>query len=120
MKTSERPTRNRVIKARRNPVRSAVAHLALLREPCRDVIRVVRPLEIFKVATHARRVRDVVVSIDVALGTLHLDVSSGQSEAGFGMIEIRRLPRRRIVTDLTLLGDTGRYVVGIVGSLIVL
>lgn len=82
MEASKGPTCSCVIECGRSPVRRAVAHFALLREACRDVIRIVRSLEIFKMATHARGDRDVVVSIDVTLSALQRGMSPSQWERG--------------------------------------
>ena len=120
MEAGKRPTCSRVIECGRSPVRGAVAHFALLREACRNVIRIVRPLEIFKMATHARRDGDVVVSIDVALSTLQRGMSSGQRERGLGMVERRRLPGCCRVAHIALLRNARGNVVWIRRALIVL
>jgi hypothetical protein len=77
VKTSEWPTRRRVIEGSRGPVRGAVAHFALLRETRRDVTRVVCTLEIFQVTAHARGGAEVEVPVHVAERTLHLLVRPG-------------------------------------------
>lgn len=59
------------------PVRRAMTHLTLLREPGRNVIRIVRPLVILQMATHASGGADVVVPVEVTLSALHLDVRPG-------------------------------------------
>ena len=82
MEASKGPTGGRVIESSRSPVCGAVAHFALLREARCDVIRIVGSLEIFKMATDARRDRDVVIPIDVALSALHLGVGSSERERG--------------------------------------
>lgn len=77
VKTSEWPTRRRVIERGRGPVRGAVAHFTLLRETCRDVTRVVRSLVILQVTAYARRDAEVEVPVHVAQRTLHLLVRPG-------------------------------------------
>ena len=77
VKTSEWPTRRRVIERGRGPVRGAVAHFTLLRETCRDVTRVVRSLVILQVTAHASRDAEAEVPVHVAQRTLHLLVRPG-------------------------------------------
>ena len=66
-----------------------MALLAGLREIRRDVIRIRRALEIFQVAGHARRTRQVVVVVDVAIGALprRHGVKSGQLKPSSAVIE---------------------------------
>jgi hypothetical protein len=71
------------------PGAGAVALLAGLREIRRDVIRIRRALEILQVAGHARRTRQVVVVVDVAIGALprRHGVKSGQLKPSSAVIE---------------------------------
>ena len=68
--------------------------LAGLRESALYVVGVRCCLEIFQMARDACRDRDVVVVVDMAIGALAWwhGMGSGQREAGFRMIEGRRLP----------------------------
>ncbi len=59
-----------MIESRRTPGGRAVADIALLREAGGNMVRVVRVLEISQVAVHASRVRNVVITIRVALAAL--------------------------------------------------
>jgi len=120
MKTSERPTGCCVIEGGRSPVRGAVTHFTLLRDSGGDVIRVVRSLKIFPMATHARGVADVVVPVDVALSALHLGVRSSERKRGLRVVERCWLPSCSRVAHLALLGHTGGQVVRIRCALVVL
>lgn len=76
-----------VVERGRTPCRGAVAHLALLREPGRYMIRVGRPFEVVQVAGHACRAGQAVsprraVGNVVALIALQVRVRSGQRPAG--------------------------------------
>ena len=65
----ERETGLRMIKRRRLPCTRVVANFAGLRETARHVVRIFRTLEIGQMAGNARRHRDVVVVVLVAVGT---------------------------------------------------
>lgn len=97
-----------------------MANVALLRESRGNVVRVVSTLEILEVTTDACGVRQVVVSVGMTLGTLHVRMSSGERPAGSGMIENGRGPVRRTVTHFTLLRKTSGDVIRIVGALVIL
>jgi hypothetical protein len=97
-----------------------VADLALLRDPGCRVIRIVRSLKILQMTGSARRRRDVVVSIRVALCACNLSVCPSQGEGRFRMIKCGWLPCGRGVADLALLGDAGSQVVWVRGALEVL
>ena len=66
----QRESRFRVIELRRRPRRRAVADLAGLRESLLHVIWIGRVLVVLQVARDARRLRQVVVVVDMAIGTL--------------------------------------------------
>ena len=97
-----------------------MADVALLRESGGNVVRIVSALEILEVTTDARGVGQVVVSIGMTLGTLHVGMSSGERPAGSGVIENSRGPVRRTVTHFTLLRETSGDVIRIVGALVIL
>lgn len=59
-----------VIETRRAPGCGAMAHIALLRKARRNMVRVVRVVEIIQVAADAGCVRKVVVPVRVALAAL--------------------------------------------------
>jgi hypothetical protein len=90
-----------------------VANFALLREPRRRVIGIVRSLEILQVATDAGCVRNIVIAVDVTLAALNTRVRSRQWKSGLGVIEIRGRPRRRAVANLTRLRNSGSHVIRI-------
>ena len=71
------------------------------------MIWVIRPLKILQVTRYARGIGDVVVSINVALSTLRAGMSTRERKSALGMIELRRLPGGRAVTNLTLLRQSG-------------
>jgi hypothetical protein len=71
MGPGQRETRVVVVEGRGSPGRRVVAHLTLLREACRHMIGIVGRLELIQVTAHACRIRDVVVSIRVALAALY-------------------------------------------------
>jgi len=97
-----------------------VADLALLREPCRDVIRVGRALEVLQVAPYAGRARQVIVPIHVTQRALHLGMRPAQRKPRLRMIERCRLPSRGRMADLALLGHPSRQMVGVGRALIIL
>jgi hypothetical protein len=59
-----------VIKTCGTPRRRTVADFALLRETRRDMVRVVRSLEIIEVTANAGRISKVVVPVRMALAAL--------------------------------------------------
>src|ERR1700750_2023023 len=89
----------RVIEVRRLPGRGRMTNLALLRDPSCRVIRIVRSLKLLQMTRNARRRRDVVVSIRVALCAGNLRVCAGQGEGRFRMIKCGWLPCGRGVAD---------------------
>lgn len=113
MRARQRERRVVVVKRRRRPGCGAVAHVALLRQTCRHVVRIGRPLEVLHVATHARRAGQAVVAAQVALAALQTGVPTGQGPARARMIEGRARPGRRAVADLALLWESCCHVVRI-------
>lgn len=103
----------RVIERSRLPGCGVVASLAGLGESLLHVIGIICVLEILQVATHARRIRQVVVIVDVALRALHGGVRAGQSESHCTVIEAGGNPCRRGVTLLAGLRESRLHVVGI-------
>lgn len=83
-----------MVEYRIRPQHRVMALLAGLREPRRDVVGIRRRLIIFQVATYARRGGDVVIAIDVAIGTQprRHGVSPGKREAGRRVVEHRVRP----------------------------
>ena len=73
-------------------------------------------------AAHARRRRQVVIVVDVAIGTLprRNRVQAGQRESRAVVIEGRVHPVGGVVTLIAGLREVRRYVIGIRGSLIIL
>ncbi len=109
-----------MVEGRRRPGRRAVTYVALLWQSSRHVIGIGGSLEILKVAIHASRAREVVVSVGVALRALHIGVGAGERPSGGRMIESRASPGDRAVANLALLRESRRSVTGIVGPLVVL
>lgn len=94
-----------------------MAVLAGLRESCLHVIGIGRGLVVSQMARHARSIRQVVVSVDVTLGTWSGHVSTGQREAGLAVIECGVSPRRRGVAGGAGRGYSGLCVIRIRGPL---
>jgi hypothetical protein len=92
MRARQRPSGRGVIEGGPAPVRRSVADLALLRKPGRGMIGIVGTLKILQVAADARGDGQVIVPVGMALRALHADVCPRQREAGFGVIELGRLP----------------------------
>jgi len=111
----QRPARGRVIECGRRPRGCVVTDFTLLRETRRDVIRIVRSLEILQVTTHATGIADVVVSVQMALRALHARVGPGQREAGLRVIEGCRHPRRGRMANITGLRHARRRMIRIRG-----
>ena len=82
-----------------------MADFASLRETALHVVRVVRVLEILQVTGNARRLGQVVVVVDVAIGAgaRRHGVHPGEREPGFAVIEVRRRPGDGCVTGLASL-----------------
>lgn len=109
-----------VVKGSATPVGRVVALLTGLREICADVIRVGRGLVILQVASHARRVREVVIVVDVTLRALQGGVSARQRESGIRVVECRRLPGCGVMAGIASLGETLLGMIGIIRALVVL
>ena len=115
VRTGQRKARFRVIESRRLPSCGGVAGFASLREPATHVIRVGGSLEILQVTRHAGRAGQVVVVIDVAIGTLprRNRMRARQHKVHRGMIETRRLPRRSGVALQAIRREIGSHVIRI-------
>jgi len=108
MRTRQGKRRVVVIERGWTPGRSAVTHVALLREPGAHVIWVGRPFEVVQVARHTSRAGQAVgsgraVGGVVALIALQRNVRSRQRPPGHGVVEARWRPRRRAVADFAML-----------------
>ena len=90
-----------------------MAQAAVLREACRDVIRIGRAVEICQMARYTRGRESVKHVVFVALLTSDIDVGAGQREGRIAVIERRALPSRACVTNAAVLRETCRYVVWI-------
>jgi len=77
-----------------SPCRGVVALLASLREVRSRVIGIRRALVILQMAGDASRTAQIVVVVDVTLGTLprRNSMRPGQRKAGGGMVEFRVQP----------------------------
>ena len=104
------------------PRAGGVAGLARLREASLYVVRIRRALEILEVTRDAGCLRDVVVVIDVAIGTgpRRYRVLPGKRELRLTVIELRRLPGVGAVAELAALGKALLHVVRIRRALEVL
>lgn len=109
-----------VIEGRGSPACRAMANVALLREADRDMVWIGGLLKIGEVATDARRIGDVVVSVDVTLRALDRGVGASKRPACSGVVKRRGGPVRRRMTNLALLRKPCRGVIWIVRALIIL
>ena len=102
MCAGEREARLRVIEVGRRPGIGRVATVAGLREIAGNVIGILCALEILKVARNTGRLRDVVVSVDVAIDarTRRHSMLAREYPAGLCVIELAIRPRDRIVACL--------------------
>lgn len=108
-----------VVKRGRLPGGRAVAHIALLRKPARDVIGIGGGLIVRQVAADTRRRREIVVSVLVAIRALQLQVPTRQGEAALGMIERGRLPGGGAMANRAVGRKSARGMIRIGGRLIV-
>ncbi len=122
MRATQSEACGRMVEDRIGPQNCVVALLASLGEAGSHVVGVRSPLEIFQVATHARRRSEVVIVVDVAIGALSRGhrVHSGQGKAGAGVVEGRSEPRRSVVALLAGLREIRRHVVRIRRPLVIL
>jgi len=88
-----------------HPATTLVARLTRCGKPARDVIRIVRTLIFHFVARIAIGRKRSVVVVHVAASARDLYVCPYQGESRVVMVERCRLPRRRAVTDVALLGN---------------
>ena len=94
-----------------------MADIALLGNPCGEVVRVRRALVILQVAGDTGRGTQLEISFRVALITLQLRVPTRERKAHRIVIEIGRLPSRGRMALLASLGNSERDVIGIAGLL---
>ena len=122
VRARQREARFRVIESRRLPGCGGVAGFASLREPATHVIRVGGSLKILYVTGHAGRAGQVVVVIDVAIGTLPRRdrMRARQHKVHRGMIETGGLPRRSGVALQAIRREIRSHVVRIPGALKIL
>jgi len=109
----ERKRRLRMVKRCRLPACSRMAHLALLRNACRRVIRIAGLVVIVDVASYAGSARQLEVAVFVALIARQIGMPARQRKSDRIMIECCRRPTRRRVTVLAGLGEPQRYMVRI-------
>ena len=86
---------SRVVELPALPLHSRVADTAVLGESGFDVIRVHRLIEGSQVATFTRLRRTGELAVDMATGTIHLNVGAGQTDAAQIVVELRTLPLNR-------------------------
>lgn len=92
VETGERESRQVMVEGCLQPRRGVVTYLARVGESHRCVRRIVGAVVIRHVASRARRVRQVVVSVYVTLCAGDAHVEAGQWEPGVVVIEGRRQP----------------------------
>jgi len=105
------------------PDARVMAQFTTRRESRADVIHRTFGIVVVRlVAIDTCGIRQLVVVIGVAVCALswRYKMRPGQGEPGLGMIEACAIPRACTVTTLAGLGESGRYVVGILGSLVIL
>jgi hypothetical protein len=92
----------------RLPRRSGMADFATLREASRHMVRILRAGEVGLVASYTRRARQAVVVLLVAIRALprRYRMHSRQGETGHAVVELPVRPRNRVVTRLTVRGET--------------
>jgi len=101
-----------VVEHRSQPARRAVAGLTGGRETRRRVSGIRRPVVVGLVATDARRIRNVVVAVDVALRTSHrCSMETRQRPARRRVIELAVRPQNRVVAGLAGRRETGSNMV---------
>lgn len=82
-----------VIEGRAGPRARRMAGVARSREGGRLVGRIVRAVVVLNMAVEARRTRQTVIVVDVALRAHHAGVEAGQREARGGVVEDDIRPR---------------------------
>ena len=118
--TSEGKFRLTVIEGRGYPRRRVMTHFTLLRESCLPVIGVVGLGVVRQMAGDTRRVRQFVISVDVALRTLQRRMRAGQSPSGLAVVELCPGPGRRAVASVAGSGESGLGMIWIRGAVVVL
>ncbi len=118
----QREPRGVVIKRGVQPCAGAVALLAGLRKIRCDVIGIGRALEVLQVASHASRARQVVVTVDMAIGagTRWHGMQAGEREAGAVVIKSGIQPGAGGMALLASLREIRGDVIGISCALEVL
>lgn len=111
-----------VIESRISPNDRVVADFARGGESCRSMRRVVCACVVFLMARITGCRIQVVIVVDVAVGTLprRHNVGTSQREASAVVIEARIQPRRRVVALIARLRKVGRDVAGIRRPLVIL
>jgi len=123
VRVGQREPCRRVVKLPIGPLNSVVAGLTSRREPGRSVrYRGGRIVVVGLVARNARRARQTVVIVDVAVGagSWWYRVRTGQRETSAVVVEGCVHPVRGVVTAIASLREIRRYVIRIGRTLIVL
>ena len=102
----------RMVEHRAQPARRAVAGLARGREARRSVIGICRAVVVSLVATDARRIRNVVVVIDVTLRAgYRRSMETCQRPARRGVVELAVRPQNGVVAGLAGRRESDRNVI---------
>jgi len=109
----QRESRLRVVEIRWLPGRGRMARLAILRKTKLHVIRIGRALEVLQVTRNARRIRDVVIVVHVAIHALPRGYGVGPSQwkTSRGMIELGVKPVVKTVALLARRRESSCHVV---------
>jgi hypothetical protein len=108
-----------MVKRRRYPSRGAVARLARLREPTRDVVGAFRSLKILEVTTRAIRRQIGVLPAGMALCARDALVGTGKRKSRGGVIEFRIEPRGGAMTLRTRLRKSTSNVIRTLCSVVI-
>ena len=96
-----------------------MAQRTVLGQSRRLMRRAVGAIEIVQMTIDTCPARKTVIAIDVALCALQAGMCAGERESGRSVIELRAQPLHRVVTTGAILREIGRFMVGIVGRIVV-
>lgn len=108
-----------VIEHRRLPGCCCVAHIALLRDSCGQMVWIGRALIVLQVTRDTDRGSQIEIAIRVALIALQLRVRTGERETHCIVIEIRGLPCCSCMAFLASLRKSKRHVTRVIRLLVI-